>query len=77
MVSMFVCLCCLPSRSFVPTRTDLGVFKPLLAFSARGAHLEGGNCGVQKCDFLDPLSLEIKCLGGGGAQVGGLNSPDV
>ncbi len=42
--------------------------KPLLAFFARGTRLEGGNRGVQKCDSVDPLSLVIKCLGGGGHE---------
>ncbi len=48
--------------------------KPLLIFSARGTRPEGGNRGVQKCDSVDPLSLVIKCLGGGVARVGGLDS---
>jgi hypothetical protein len=43
--------------------------KPLLIFSARGTRLEGGNRGVQKCDSVDPLSLVIKCLGGGGHEL--------
>ena len=46
--------------------------KTLLIFSARGTHLEGGNCGVQKCDFVNPLSLVIKCLWGGGHELGDL-----
>jgi hypothetical protein len=44
--------------------------KPLLIFSAWGTRLEGGNCGVQKCDSVDPFSLVIKCLGGGGHELG-------
>jgi hypothetical protein len=42
----------------------------LLIFSARGTRLLGGNRGVQKCDSVDPLSLVIKCLGGGGHELG-------
>ncbi len=42
--------------------------KPLLAFSARGTRLAGGSRGIQKCDSVEPLSLVIKCLGGGGHE---------
>ena len=28
--------------------------------------MESGNCGIQMCDSVDPLSLVIKYLGGGG-----------
>jgi hypothetical protein len=38
---------------------------PLFISFIRGASLVGGNCGIQKCDSIDPLSLVIKCLGGG------------
>ena len=51
--------------------------KPLLAFFARGTRLKGGNHGVKKCDSVDPLSLVIKCLWGGGTRVGELDSTDV
>jgi hypothetical protein len=49
---------------------------PLFTSDKREASLVGGNCGVQKCDSIDPLSLVIKCLGGGGIRVMGLDSPD-
>jgi hypothetical protein len=49
---------------------------PLFTSNKREASLVGGNCGVQKCDSADPLRLVIKCIGGGGLQVGGLDSPD-
>jgi hypothetical protein len=39
---------------------------PLFTSDKREESLVGGNRGVQKCDFVDPLSLVIKCLGGGG-----------
>ena len=57
-------------------RRPLGAtaINPLFIFSARGARLEGGNHGVQKCDSVDSLGLVIKCLGGGGARAGGLDS---
>jgi hypothetical protein len=48
---------------------------PLFTSDKREASLVGGNLGVQKCDSIDPLSLVIKCLGGG-VQVVGLDSPD-
>jgi hypothetical protein len=50
---------------------------PLLLFTSyiRGASLVGRNCRIQTCYSVDPLSLVIKCLGGG-AQVGGLGRPD-
>jgi hypothetical protein len=48
---------------------------PLFTSDKREASLVGGNCGIQKCDSVDPLSLVIKCLVGG-VQVGGLGSPD-
>jgi hypothetical protein len=44
------------------------VLNPLFIFFARGTCLEGGKRGVQKCDSVDPISLVIKCLGGGGAK---------
>jgi hypothetical protein len=43
---------------------------PLFTSDKREASLGGGNCGVQKCDSVDPLSLVIKCLGGGGTSQG-------
>jgi hypothetical protein len=49
---------------------------PLLTSDKRESSLVGGNRRVQKCDSVDPLSLVIKCLGGGGVQVVGLDSPD-
>jgi hypothetical protein len=49
---------------------------PLFTSDKREASLVDGNHGIQKCDSVDPLSLVIKCLGGGGVQVGGLGSPD-
>jgi hypothetical protein len=44
---------------------------PLFTSFKQEVRLVGGNCGIQKCDSIDSLSLAIKCLGGGG-QVGGL-----
>jgi len=43
---------------------------PLFIYSARGVYMEGGNCGTQMYDSVDPLSLVIKCLGGGGSSQG-------
>jgi hypothetical protein len=45
---------------------------PLRLFTSdkREAGLVGGNCRIQKCDSVDPLSLVIKCLGGGGTSRG-------
>ncbi len=60
-------LCC-PLVAAVPP--------PLFTSDKREASLVGGNHRMQKCDSVDPLSLVIKCLGGGGVQVGGLGSPD-
>jgi hypothetical protein len=45
---------------------------PLFTSDKREASLVGGNCGVQKCDSVDPLSLVIKCLKGGGDKSGDL-----
>jgi hypothetical protein len=39
---------------------------PLFTSDKREASLVGGNFGIQKSDSVDPLSLVIKCLGGGG-----------
>ncbi len=50
---------------------------PLFTSDKREASPVGGNRGIHKCDSIDPLSLVIKCLGGGGGVwVGGLGSPD-
>jgi hypothetical protein len=49
---------------------------PLFTSYKREASLVSGNRGIQKCDSVDPLSLVIKCLEGGGVRVGGLGSPD-
>jgi hypothetical protein len=49
-------LCC-PLAAAVPP--------PLFTTDKREASLVGGNRGIQKCDSVDPLSLVIKCLGGG------------
>jgi hypothetical protein len=38
--------------------------RPCYLFDTGGS-LVGGNRGIQKCDSVDPLSLVIKCLGGG------------
>jgi hypothetical protein len=53
----------------------VAVPQPLFASDKREVSLVGRNCGIQQCDFVDSLSLVIKCLGGG-VQVGGLGSPD-
>jgi hypothetical protein len=43
---------------------------PLFTFFIQEAHLLGGNRGIQKCDYVDPLGLVINCLGGGGTSWG-------
>jgi hypothetical protein len=48
---------------------------PLFTSDKREASLDGGNCGIQKCDSVDPLSLVIKCLGGRGYKSGDLVVP--
>jgi hypothetical protein len=45
---------------------------PLFTSDKRVASLAGGNCRIQKCDSVDPLSLVIKCLGGGEYESGDL-----
>jgi hypothetical protein len=52
----------------------LAVAVPPLLFTSekREASLAGGNRGIHKCDSVDPLSLVIKCLGGGGYKSGDL-----
>jgi hypothetical protein len=45
---------------------------PLSTSDKKEASLAGGNCRIQKCDSVDPLSLVIKCLGGGGYKLGDL-----
>ena len=45
---------------------------PLFPSDKREASLAGGNWGIQKCDSVDPLSLVMKCLGGGGHESGDL-----
>jgi hypothetical protein len=55
---------CRPLASAVPP--------PLFNSDKREASLVGGNCGIQKCDSVDPLSLVIKCLGEGGYELGDL-----
>jgi hypothetical protein len=45
---------------------------PLFTSDKWEASLVGGNHGIQKCDSVDPLSLVIKCLGGGGSESGDL-----
>jgi hypothetical protein len=45
---------------------------PLFTSDKRDASLVGGNCGIQKCDSVDLLSLVIKCLGGGVYKLGDL-----
>jgi hypothetical protein len=49
---------------------------PLFTSNKREASLVGENCRVQKCDSVDPLSLVIKFLGGGGVRVVELDSPN-
>jgi hypothetical protein len=44
--------------------------RPCLPPTKGEASLVGGNHRVQKCDSIDPLSLKIKCLGGGGYKSG-------
>jgi hypothetical protein len=48
------------------------VLPPLFIPFIREAHLVGGNCRIQKCESVDPLSLVIKCLGGEGQESGDL-----
>jgi hypothetical protein len=45
---------------------------PLFTSNKREASLAGGIHGIQKCDSVDPLSLVIKCLEGGGYELGDL-----
>jgi hypothetical protein len=45
---------------------------PLFTSDKREASLAGGNFRIQKCDYVDPLSLVIRCLGGGGDESGDL-----
>jgi hypothetical protein len=45
---------------------------PLFTSDKREASLAGGNCRIQKCDSVDPLSLVIKCLRRGGYESGDL-----
>jgi hypothetical protein len=65
-----------PCRGRLCRPLAVAVPPPLFTSDKREASLAGGNCGIQKCDSIDPLSLVIKCLGGGGVQVRGLGSPD-
>jgi hypothetical protein len=48
---------------------------PLFASFIRVASLVGGNCGIQKCNSIGPLSLVIKCLEGGRYESGDLVVP--
>ncbi len=41
---------------------------PLFTSDKKEVSLVGGNCGMKKCDSVDPLSLVIKCLGGETSQ---------
>jgi hypothetical protein len=43
----------------------------LFTITIRRACLVGRNGGLQICDFVDPSSLVIKCIWGGGARVAG------
>ncbi len=45
---------------------------PYLPFSYGRRIWLGGNCGIQKYDFVDPLTLVIKCLEGEGHESGDL-----
>jgi hypothetical protein len=55
-----------PCRGRLHRPLAAAVSPPLFTSDKREASLVGGNCGIQKCDSVDPLSLVIKCLGGGG-----------
>jgi hypothetical protein len=50
---------------------------PLFTSFIWEASLVGGNCGIQKCDSVDSLSLVIKCLVGEGHKSGDLVVPTI
>jgi hypothetical protein len=57
-----------PCRGRLHRPLGAAVPPPLFTSNKREVSLDGGNRGIQKCDSIDPLSLVIKCLGGGGYE---------
>jgi hypothetical protein len=64
-----------PCRGRLHRPLAAAVPPPLFTSNKREASLDVGNRGIQKCDSVDTLSLVIKCLGGGGYELGDLLVP--